>query len=73
MFLPDRGFVLRSWYKSKKFWGTFLACVLRLVGGHNGWDMDVIEGASNILFGGVVVEGVVDAAAAFAREIRRVR
>lgn len=57
----------RVWWKSKKVWGTIGAMLLYGIGAREGWNPDVTDAAAKMIFGGVVVEGVIDGLSAFAR------
>lgn len=56
-----------TWYKSKKVWGTLGALLLYGFGMREGWDPESTAFAARLLFGGVVVEGVIDGLSAFAK------
>jgi len=59
--------VSKPWWQSKKVWGTLLAAAIRIFGQHWGLDAEASSGAALMLLGGVSVEGIIDAAAAFGK------
>ena len=60
-----------KWWKSKKVWGTIIGAIVRIQGPKWGWDVDAVSAASTMIFGGVAVEGIIDAASAFATAWKR--
>lgn len=67
--MADRGFSMqRAWWRSKKVWGTILAAVTLGVGAHEGWDAATTLQVAACFMGGVTVEGVIDAVAAYKRK-----
>jgi len=58
----------KRWWKSKKVWGTIIGAGLLVFGDRLGLDPETTSRAAWMMFGGVSVEGIVDAVAAFGRE-----
>lgn len=59
---------MRKWWQSKKVWGTILGTALLVFGDKWGLDPETASRAAWVMFGGVSVEGIIDAASAFGRE-----
>lgn len=58
---------MKKWWQSKKVWGTILSCATLIIGAREGWDLETTRAVAWSLMGGVTVEGVIDAFAAFKR------
>lgn len=59
---------MQPWYKSKKIWGTILACFTLALGADRGWDPEVTLNISRSFMAGVFAEGIIDAVSAYRRK-----
>jgi len=57
---------VKKWYQSKKVWGTLLGALCLGFGEKWGIDPEASSRMAWALFGGVSVEGIIDAAHSFA-------
>jgi hypothetical protein len=62
---------MKPFWKSKKFWGIMVSVLLRLFGRKLGLDPAAVDLSALTLGAGVVVEGVIDAADAIGRGLKK--